>query len=267
MIKIRFQALTMLFAMGILVGCTTTSVEDEKKSSSEVSKSTIMDASHSSRNSLNWIGTYSGSLSCEDCESLDVSVTLKDNDRYARKMLYVGKSSTPLLSSGVFKWDSTGNQITLISAKGNSQTYLVGEGRLIMLNDSGIESGELVMNQKDSNLEGIVWVLSAMGEKAVKESEQVESPTILFNTEEASFSGNASCNQYFGSYKLKGPNSISISDKMGVTKMACPDMSLEDEFLEFLPRVTSYSFEEGKLKLTNPTSQVSAWFVVGSEEV
>jgi uncharacterized lipoprotein NlpE involved in copper resistance len=109
---------------------------------------------HNSENSLNWLGTYEGILPCEDCDEIQASITLEEKGRYSRKLVYKGKSNTPLLSAGKFVWDDEGSMITLQSFKGNHQVFKVGENKLIFQTPDE-ESQEYVLtkvshSEKDS---------------------------------------------------------------------------------------------------------------------
>jgi len=74
-----------------------------------------------------------------------------------------------------------------------------------------------------------------------------KTPTLSFNVAEKTIHGNAGCNNYFGDYTVTETNVA--FNKMGATKMMCPDISVEDQFLETLEKVTMYKFEGDKLVL------------------
>jgi heat shock protein HslJ len=71
-------------------------------------------------------------------------------------------------------------------------------------------------------------------------------PSITFDLKENRFSGNNSCNHYFGTLKVDN-NSINFKDaKMGMTMMACPGEG-ENVYMKTLEKIDSYSIsEEGK---------------------
>jgi uncharacterized lipoprotein NlpE involved in copper resistance len=110
---------------------------------------------HDSQNSLDWMGTYAGVLPCADCEELQIEVTLEEKSRYSRKMIYKGKSKTPLLSAGKFEWNEAGSEITLKSFKGNNQVYKVGENTLIFQMPEG-DSGDYVLTKVVEKVEASV---------------------------------------------------------------------------------------------------------------
>jgi len=97
---------------------------------------------HTSRNSLNWEGTYTGVLPSEDCEGIDTSISLNKDQTYLLKLRYLGtpeKESKDFISEGKFIWDENGNNITLEGAKDGSQKFKVGEYFLMPLDKNGKE--------------------------------------------------------------------------------------------------------------------------------
>ncbi|MDR0810224.1 MAG: META domain-containing protein [Gemmobacter sp.] len=69
-------------------------------------------------------------------------------------------------------------------------------------------------------------------------------------TEAGRAAGQAPCNRYFGAragalpeFRLTG---------IGATRMACADLSAEDDFLKALGAVQAAALEEGRLVLTGP---------------
>ncbi|MDR0437373.1 MAG: copper resistance protein NlpE [Bacteroidales bacterium] len=103
----------------------------------------VIDAAHNSRNSLDWAGTYIGILPCADCEGIKNQVTLNTDETYELSYLFIGKSDTPFVTSGTFKWNDAGSQITL-QDEGFPIRYKVGEGKLFQLDiDGNPITGEL----------------------------------------------------------------------------------------------------------------------------
>jgi uncharacterized lipoprotein NlpE involved in copper resistance len=122
-----------LFAITLLFhSCGTgESVDSAQASDSNATEAPQINEGHNSEGSLDWMGTYAGILPCSDCEELQAEVTLGENGRFSRKLIYKGKSKTPLLSMGMFEWNEAGSEVTLKSFKGNNQVFKVGESRLI----------------------------------------------------------------------------------------------------------------------------------------
>lgn len=73
-------------------------------------------------------------------------------------------------------------------------------------------------------------------------------PTIIFDLEQNSVSGNNSCNSYSGKLNSAG-NTISFKDPMAVTKMMCMDGMLgETTYMEMLQKIDSYTITaDGKI--------------------
>jgi len=96
---------------------------------------------HSSRISLDWEGTYRGTLPCADCEGIETCVTLFEDGSYARQTSYLGKGAEPVTDEGRFVWDDSGERITLEPKDAGSQMYEVGENVLIHLDREGRQIG------------------------------------------------------------------------------------------------------------------------------
>lgn len=97
----------------------------------------VTDAAHNSRNSVDWAGTYMGTIPCADCEGISVQITLNSDETYQLSYSYLGKADdTPETASGKFTWDEAGGAITL-DVKDCPPYYKVGENKLIQLDMSG----------------------------------------------------------------------------------------------------------------------------------
>ena len=91
---------------------------------------------HTSRNALNWEGTYTGLLPCADCEGISVKLTLQNGNRYTPQRQYKVKGEKPETVSGRFEWAADGQTVTL-DAAADGHSYRVAENRLFMLNADG----------------------------------------------------------------------------------------------------------------------------------
>ena len=75
-----------------------------------------------------------------------------------------------------------------------------------------------------------------------------EAATIAFDsTMVYGFSG---CNRYFGGYKLGESGAIEFAH-MGSTRMACPDLTFEDQYLANLSKITLYKVDGEILTFKN----------------
>lgn len=72
-----------------------------------------------------------------------------------------------------------------------------------------------------------------------------ENPTIKFDDQEKKISGFAGCNNFFGTFD---PDTKQMDfSKMGVTRKICPDMTVENNFLNNLRDISHYEIEGNQL--------------------
>ena len=92
---------------------------------------------HTSQNSLDWNGTYSGVLPCASCEGIETSLTLNEDDSYSLRMTYLGEDALNRYDAeGSFSWNEAGNTITLENEEAPNQ-YFVGENYIAKLDSNG----------------------------------------------------------------------------------------------------------------------------------
>lgn len=94
-----------------------------------------------------------------------------------------------------------------------------------------------------------IWVMEEMTNVELKKENLMKGlPMFEFNLSEMRFSGHAGCNQILGAIDLKG-NKITFGNLIS-TKMACPDMTVEEKVGQLLNNNTlSYRIEKLKLVL------------------
>ncbi|MDR0661615.1 MAG: copper resistance protein NlpE [Prevotellaceae bacterium] len=115
--------------------------ESENSSTTQSTTSTNVDT-HNAQNSLDYMGYYHGVLPTASGEGMDVCITLNDSI-YTKKMVYIGKSEEPIISTGPYSWNNEGNTITLHNEEKPNQ-YFVGENTLTHLDMDGNKiEGEL----------------------------------------------------------------------------------------------------------------------------
>ena len=208
-----------------------------------------------SRTSLDWPGVYQGSLPCADCDAIKIRISLHQDGTFTRNMIYQGKPNGQFADQGMFSWDQHETQITLVNQQGQSQSYLVGENQLFHLDHQGQRiMGELAdryilnKNPADVQLENQRWVLIELIGKTVTINPGQKSAFVQFDNQNARVFGNASCNNFFGSYELQAGNRISFG-QLGSTMMACGDMQTESAFLQMLQKVDNYAIKDDTLSL------------------
>lgn len=217
---------------------------------------------HTSQNSLDWWGTYTGVLPCASCEGIKTTVTLTRDLNYTMKAVYLGEGENDFLQIGTFRWNKAGNTITLSDSDGGDAQFFVGENQLIRLDRDGNRiTGSLAENyilKKQTSIEEPALVntietsgwqlIELMGKPIEDNLPGKKSPDMIFNKSPGRVAGFAGCNQYFGSYELRDYNRINI-EKIGSTMMACSEkeMKLEQEFLKVLERADNYEIAENVL--------------------
>jgi heat shock protein HslJ len=175
---------------------------------------------------------------------------LKRDGTFHRILNYLGKDDKVINEQGIFVWDETGNKITL-KTESSSQQYKVGENQLTQLDMQGnVITGELadkyklIKNKADATLEDKKWVLIELTGQPVENSRGF----IQFSSETGRFSGNNTCNNFFGEYELMDGNRIKFGNA-GSTMMACPDMELQNKFMKVLETADNYSVADTVLSL------------------
>lgn len=86
---------------------------------------------HTSKNSLDWAGTYETVLPCADCEGIKSKLTLESDDSFLFEEEYLGKDTTIFVTKGTYEWEDNGNYITYFKY-GHKERLKVEEGRLVM---------------------------------------------------------------------------------------------------------------------------------------
>ena len=226
----------------------------EAEESSEQVSTSFQDE-HNSRNSLDWNGTYQGTIPCADCEGIKTRLTLINSGEFNRTRTYLGKEETGRSDSGTFQWNEDGSEITLNPTEGEPQRYKVGENRLFQLDREGNRiTGELadqyvlLKNMADYQLENKKWILTELMGKEFTAAEGNNEAFLYFDRELGRISGNNSCNNIMGNYDLMEGNRVSFG-MMASTMMACPDMETSDLFNEVLGRADNYTISDSILSL------------------
>lgn len=101
--------------------------------SSEVLEQPIIDG-HNAQNSLDYQGTYKGTLPTADGPGREVVVVLGDST-YTRTSVFL-KGGEKQTEEGKYEWASDGSTITLLGAEVSNQ-YFVGEDQLFALDIDG----------------------------------------------------------------------------------------------------------------------------------
>lgn len=244
-------------AVALFAACTGTTEHASQKSAANDSTavSTGSAMADNSRNSLDWEGTYSGTIPCADCEGIKVQLNINNDLTYYKISDYLGKDDSSFTESGTFLWSEDGGSIALEGNPEGAQKYLVGENVLFMLDRDGnritgdlAEMYQLKKNPYTSNLEGPKWVLFELMGAPYERLDTEKQPFVVFNADEKRVNGNSGCNTFFGGYELLEVNRIRM-DRLASTMMACPNMETETKLLDVLQKADNYTVADGILSL------------------
>ncbi len=214
--------------------------------------------SHTSKNSLNWAGTYKGVLPCADCEGIETVLILFNDSSYHFKQIYLGKKNNEFEKHGSFVWNKEGNTIELENISDSPNKYLVRENSLVQLDIEGnVIAGELankyLLNKVQeftvNRITDVTWRLVEIQGKQISRLSNSKKPIqIRLNSNENRVNGFGGCNNFWGSFNLQEGNRVSFS-KMASTLMTCPDLQLETELYRVLDRTDNYAIKDNILSL------------------
>jgi len=198
------------------------------------------DPAHSSRNSLDWAGTYEGVLPCADCPGIKTRLTLNRDESYELSSLYLDRDSAARVVRGRFSWHASGNAIMLEGQHGGQQ-FAVGEGRVALLQPGAAPSWpqpaqrvlHLVAAKPAAEvlrtLESHRWTLASatggQGQPIAGLPAGAGRP-VVFGFAEGRVNIEGGCNRTFGGYQVDGDNRL-VLGRMASTMMACEPAAMK----------------------------------------
>lgn len=236
----------------------------------DTKKDNIKEASdaHTSQNSLDWVGTYTGVIPCADCEGIETKITLKDNRNYQKFSVYLGKDSRAFSEAGQFEWNERGSRIGLMPKDGEPSEYKVGEGYLQMLSRQGeVITGELAdryilkKNLRNDRIEDKTWFLLEFLGREIDNEGTRKAARIELHSVSGHISGYNGCNSVTGEYSLLDNNRIQFGT-IASTRMACPEKVMQQamKFNDVLAKADNYKIEDNELTLWKGKMAVLARF-------
>jgi len=230
------------------------------KSTKKAQISEVKTTADNSMTSIDWAGTYQGTLPCADCEGIKTQIVLYKDLSYILETQYLGKDEKVFQAKGTFKWNEDGSKIMLDNTE--KQIYQVGENRLFHLDKDGNRiTGEIannyVLEMEKTKLTGKNWKLIRLNGKPVETAER--EAFLRFETGENRVHGNSSCNMFNGKYELLDGNRIKFTP-FTMTKMACIGNNIEGEFMQIFEKTTSYSLTSNELILQDEFETTLAKF-------
>lgn len=206
-------------------------------------------------------GIYTGTLPCADCSGIQTRVEINNDFTYTLQIRYLDDVSEQTDTiSGKFELNAGDNTITfdeqllgqcLIE---DNALYKLVDGR----KDEGENAENYILTKVDQDLVEKSWKLLELYGSPVTTTNNKEA-NITFHIDGNRFSGEASCNRFFGNYQTKGNNQIVFSQTVS-TKMMCLDMKIETEFMEVLEIADGYSIKNDTLILTKAQAESLARF-------
>lgn len=128
----KIKKLSILTA--ILLLSFTACKKEEKTVVVEENTTQVVDA-HNAQNSLDWAGSYFGTLPCASCAGIETQITLNDDGTFTKSTHYIDTEYNEVEEvQGNFSWSADGNIVTL-----DENEYKVAENQLIMLDHEGKE--------------------------------------------------------------------------------------------------------------------------------
>jgi heat shock protein HslJ len=121
----------MTVIAAVLAACQPQSSPAPTSAPAETPAATPVDM-HTSRNSIDWIGTFEGLLPCSDCAGVLMRVTLHEKGSFALEERRVDAAFAQIASQGEVVWEAGDNTISLGTQAG-VRRFAVGEGGLQLL--------------------------------------------------------------------------------------------------------------------------------------
>jgi copper homeostasis protein (lipoprotein) len=223
------------------------------------------DAAHSSRNALDWAGTYRGVLPCADCEGIETVVTLTGEGGFREHTRYLGKDADRTESSreGSLAWSEDGSTVTL--AGDPPEAYKVGENQLTRLAlDGSAITGALadnyVLTRVTPEITGWRWTLVELRGQPVTGLERA--PHMVLDAADGRTSGYGGCNSFSGAYVLDLATLRLRFEQMVSTLRACASgMDTEIALHEVFGMVDNFSLAGDRLTLNRARMAPLARFV------
>ena len=245
MVERSFKLTFIAAVMAVLImGCARTGKNRSKQTE-------VIDG-HTSQNSLDWAGVYSGVLPCADCEGIETELTLNDDGTYLLATEYLGKEvSLRDTLSGKFSWQGNNVHLEGIPKNERSSLFKVEENRVRYLDLEGnIVTGALENHyilKKEGNIlvEDKRWHLVELNGQKVEGT--ADRYFLIFDSKERRAQAKANCNIILLSYKIKDELMLSFGQG-ATTMMACPD-TIENEYLRVLRMVDNLSTDGKTLSL------------------
>ena len=217
-----------------------------------------------SRSSLDWSGTYLGDIADPEGNIITTSLHLAEDETYTLERSADALGEEPQTDSGSFVWEDNGESIRLEGIDSTSRPiyYRVGENylrQMDLVNQSieGTTDDRYTLRKDALGLRGNTWQLVTLNGAPVEAGKS--QPTLTFAGTRSRLYGMAGCNRYSTEYSLTEADYLDIPSPVA-TKMACPELDLEREFLEALEGTANFSVTDRTLSLVDAAGAEVATF-------
>lgn len=130
----------VIAAIGLMYSCGGGSSQKEQEEKASVDEFSAiakqLKEEHNAKNSLDYIGTYTGKVPTASGEGMIVSITLSDST-FVKNTEYVNKKNSKSEDKGKYTWNAAGNTVILEGVKDAPNQYFVGENTLTQLDMEG----------------------------------------------------------------------------------------------------------------------------------
>ncbi|MCR9182758.1 MAG: copper resistance protein NlpE [Flavobacteriaceae bacterium] len=131
------KLLLLSLCFTVLLSCKNNKTSDNEEMEVNTEMEQVPDM-HTSEISLDWQGTYSGTLPCADCDGVKTEIILNDDNSFKTKRVYMGKDETVFEETGNLQWTEDGGTVVLTNKEnGNATLFKVGENHLRQLDMEG----------------------------------------------------------------------------------------------------------------------------------
>ncbi len=128
--KISYSLFLAVFVL--LISC-----QKQTKKETNVKDSIAVLGTPNAKGTIDFEGIYKGILPCDDCEGLDVTVSLNENATYSIQSKYLGKGDKIFEQHGTFSWNKLGSVVTFDNVENAPNQYAVVKNKLIQLDIDG----------------------------------------------------------------------------------------------------------------------------------
>lgn len=267
--KIILMLLTFSFAA---IGCQPKIDKNPEPAPTEIIADTIVAISdHGARNSLDYIGAYKGKLNCKTCPAGEVMLELSEEFNYILTRQLKGAKQE---MKGTFSWNKAGNAVVLDNLKTEYNTFFVGENTLALIDSTGkrmennvlgkLTDAEAARTDEPSaksqiKLAGSKWAPTNLLGVAISKKTEGKSYFLNFDAD-GRFGASGGCNSMGGKYVVIG-SGIAFSGVMS-TRMACADMSVEQQLQQVFAEADAFKIAAETLHLTKKGKIVATFAAI-----